>query len=422
MSKSVFILLALTAAAALVLPAAASLPGGGTALVFQCPSDLTSSSCTAEGAQVSVDGSVKGTISAGLLEIPYESGYSGYLVTKDGYYSQSGTIPEPAPGSSADIVISVSLTEKPAGTGKGWFRVHANVADTTVAFNGIAQGTMSGTTEKSFEVATSGTPYTSFSLGRNGYVTYEGTIARMPSDGETIDLYGTLNPVPTASTTVPTTSATPIGGDQGWYAVHGNVDGASVSFDSEYKGLISGGILTVPVYSTGTPYRTYRVAKSGYVTVSGSLPAAPAKGQTAGVWVTMSPESAPTMVTAPTTAAEPAGSGQGYLAFHCTVEGAKVMLGGNPVGFIHSGVLKVPVAVTGTPFAGYTVTRDGYLTATGTVPRQPGVGETVDIYVTLTPGTPTPAPTTQSPVPVPVILAALGGAALAIAGFRGRRN
>jgi len=415
--KGSLLLLALVAAALVATPVSAVLPGGGIALVFECPASAVSSSCNANGASVSIGGSVVGTIAGGQLEIPYESGYASYMVTKDGYYDQSGTIPEPAPGQTSDITISVSLTEKPAGSGKGWIKVHANVADASVAFNGASQGTMSGTTEKSFEVATTGTQYTSFSVSRNGYVTYQGTIARMPSDGETIDLYATLNPVPTATTAVPATTSAPIGGDMGWYAVHGNVDGASVYFDSAYKGVISGGILTVPVYSTGTPYTTYRVEKSGYETVSGSLPAAPAKGQTVGVWATMSPVSVPTMVTAPTTSEQPAGSGQGFIAFHCPVEGAKVMLGSTPAGFTRNGILTVPVSVTGTPYAEFTVTRDGYTAATGKVPRQPGAGETVDIYVTLTKVTPAPAPTTQSPVSIPVIAAGLLGAVY-IMGYR----
>ncbi|MFA4859335.1 hypothetical protein [Methanoregula sp.] len=413
-NHGIFILLTLTLTGLLVLPASAALPGGGTALVFQCASDLTSSSCNANGASVSIGGTVMGTISGGQLEIPYESGYSSYLITKDGYYDQSGTIPEPAPGSSGDITVTVSLSEKPVGSGKGWLKVQANVADGTVAFNGVSQGIMSGTTEKSFEVATTGTQYSTFTVSRNGYVTYQGTIARMPSDGETITLYATLNPSTTATTAVPTTAETLIGGDVSWIAVHESIDGASVYFDSTYKGTISGGILTVPVYTTGTPYKTYRVEKSGYVTASGSLPSAPAKGQTAGVWVTLTPVSSPTYVTAPTTATQIPGSGQGYIAIHCSVEGAKVLLGSTPSGFIHSGILTIPVATTGTPFSQFTVTKDGYATATGTIPRQPGVGETVDIYVTLTPGTPTPAPTTQSPVSLPVIVAGILGAAFVL--------
>ncbi len=80
-----------------------------------------------------------------------------------------------------------------------------------------------------------------------------------------------------------------IGGDQGWYRIHCNVDGASVYFDGEYEGTISGGELYVPVYTTGAPYKTIRVERSGYRTYTGSLPNAPIMGDTAEVYVTLQP-------------------------------------------------------------------------------------------------------------------------------------
>jgi hypothetical protein len=80
-----------------------------------------------------------------------------------------------------------------------------------------------------------------------------------------------------------------IGGDQGWYLVHCNVDGADVYFDGTYMGTTQNGQLYVPVYSTGTPYQTIRVDKSGYKTYSGTLPGSPAMGETVDVYVTLQP-------------------------------------------------------------------------------------------------------------------------------------
>ena len=80
-----------------------------------------------------------------------------------------------------------------------------------------------------------------------------------------------------------------IGGDQGWYRIHCNVDGASVYFDGEYKGTISGGELYVAVYTTGTPYSTIRVERSDYRTYTASLPKAPIMGDTAEVYATLQP-------------------------------------------------------------------------------------------------------------------------------------
>jgi hypothetical protein len=346
--------------------------------------------------------------------VPYDTDFSTYLITKDGYYDKSGSIPDPAPGQTGDITIDATLTQKPTGSGKGWFTIRSNVDGAAVSFDGSVRGYTSGGSF-TFEVSTTGSPYSTYSVSKSGYVTYSDSLSRMPSDGETINLYATLNPV---ATTLPTTATTPIGGDQGWYQVSCNVNGASVYFDSSYKGTISSGSLTVPVYSTGTPYKTYRVEKNGYVTATGTLPAAPANGQTVTVYVTLNPAGTSTPTPLPTATAAPLGSEHGWIAVHTNIDGATVSLGGNDMGVTKNGVLKVQVSTTGTPYSTFTVTKTGYATVTGTVPRNPSAGETVDVYATLTEEKPAPVPTTQSPVPVPVILSGLVGAVIIAGLFR----
>jgi len=83
-----------------------------------------------------------------------------------------------------------------------------------------------------------------------------------------------------------------LGGEEGWIDVRCNVDGASVSFDGQYKGVISGGSLTVPVYTTATPYKSFTVEKSGYNPYSGSLEM-PDAGQTRTVYATLNPVPTP---------------------------------------------------------------------------------------------------------------------------------
>jgi len=85
---------------------------------------------------------------------------------------------------------------------------------------------------------------------------------------------------------VPAASA--IGGDQGWIEVRCNVDGARVYFDGSEKGVISGGSLTVPVYTTAAPYNSVTVEKSGYTPYSGGL-SMPAAGATKIVYATLNP-------------------------------------------------------------------------------------------------------------------------------------
>jgi len=76
-----------------------------------------------------------------------------------------------------------------------------------------------------------------------------------------------------------------IGGDMGTYRIHCNVDGTQVYFDSDYKGEITNDILDVPVYVTGTPYRTYTVQKEGYKNYTGPINSVPAKGQVKDIYV-----------------------------------------------------------------------------------------------------------------------------------------
>ena len=404
--------------ACLVLPCSDAAPLGGTGWL--------TINCDVDGASVYLDNTLKGTISGGSFDVADGSQYSTYTVKKEGYYDATGEVAF-LPGGDPNLEITVTLTQKPVGSGKGWIKVSCNLDGATVAFDGVAKGTTAGGSFTQ-EVSITGTPYTSYSVSKAGYVTYTGTVSSMPADGQTITLYATLNPVPTTTvptsvpTTTPATTATtvapPIGGDEGWYKVTCNVNGASVSFNSEYKGAISGGSLSVPVYSTGTPYTTYRVEKAGYVTASGQMPAAPAKGKTVTLAVTLVPVATSQPTPLPTTQVSPLGSGKGYIAIHANVDGATVTIGSHPAGIITNGVLKVPVSTTGTPFSSFTITKAGYVTATGTIPRQPAEGETVDVYVTLAEEkTPTP---TESPLPPALALAGLTIAALALAIRKGQ--
>jgi len=384
------------------VPVAASAPAGG--------SGWLTINCNADGASVYLDDTYKGQISGGSLDIADGAYASSYRVTKDGYYDATGEI-NYVPGSDANLEITVTLSPKPVGSGKGWINVYCNVNGASVAFDGVTKGMIIGGVYTQ-EVSTTGTPYSSYTVSKSGYDTYYGTVSSMPSEDETISLYSTLNPVATPG---PTTKSTLIGGATGFYQVTCNVNGASVYFDSNYQGTISSGSLTVPVYLTGTPYKTYRVEKSGYVTATGTMPSLPAKDKTVTFAVTLNPSGTITPTTVQTTIVQPLGSGKGYLAFHTSVDGATVTIGSFMAGVTKSdGLLTVPVATTGTPFSEFTVTKSGYITATGTVPRQPTEGETVDIYVTLTAEQPTPVPTTQSPVPLPIIVLGILGACLIV--------
>jgi len=73
----------------------------------------------------------------------------------------------------------------------------------------------------------------------------------------------------------------------GWYTVRCNVDGAEVYFDGVYKGSIKGGSLSVEYKTDQTGYSTIKVSKSGYTTVTQSLPSPPGAGKTVDVYITL---------------------------------------------------------------------------------------------------------------------------------------
>ena len=92
-------------------------------------------------------------------------------------------------------------------------------------------------------------------------------------------------------------SAVTLGGDEAWYTIHTNVQ-AQIYFDGTYKGTTSGGQLTVPVYTTATPYSTVRAEASGYQSASQSLPGV-STGETTDVYLTL--QLNPTPVPTPST-------------------------------------------------------------------------------------------------------------------------
>ena len=116
---------------------------------------------------------------------------------------------------------------------------------------------------------------------------------------------------------IPATSA--IGGDEGWITINCNVNGATVSFDGEYKGIISGGSLTVPVFTTGTPYHSFGVEKSGYSSFNGDI-SMPGEGQTRTYYATLNPLPTPTPVPP---------SGYGSIYVESSPSGAQVYFNGN---------------------------------------------------------------------------------------------
>jgi len=179
-------------------------------------------------------------------------------------------------------LLPVSASAQTVGGDQGWINVHCNVDGASVYFDGEYKGEIvQGIYTQA--VYSTGTPYKTISVEKAGYTTWSEDLNTNPAMGETMDVYATLNLLPTPEPTV----APIIGGDVGYYVVYCNVDGADVYFNSDYKGQIANGELTVEVYTTGTPYTTYTVSKTGYTPFTAQVSDYPAVGETEKLHATL---------------------------------------------------------------------------------------------------------------------------------------
>ncbi|MDD1701902.1 MAG: PEGA domain-containing protein [Methanoregula sp.] len=91
------------------------------------------------------------------------------------------------------------------------------------------------------------------------------------------------------ATAAATTAPQLIGGDMGTYLVKANVEGANVTFDNDFKGVIANGSLKVDIYTTGTPYKVISVEKTGYAVYTANITEHPAKNETVELNVVLVP-------------------------------------------------------------------------------------------------------------------------------------
>jgi len=253
--------------------------------------------CNVYGANIYLDDKFVGTVPQGALTIPVPTTgtpYKQLRVQKYGYATFVDSITKvPVKGEMVDLYATLNQLPptNPAGAGEdmGWYIVHCNIDGATVLLDETDKGRISQGVVY-VPVYSTATPYHSFTVTKEGYTPYKGTISRVPLKGESVDLYATINPVAT-----PTATPAGIGGEIGWYTVHANVDGATVTFDNDVKGKTAKGMLSVQVFVTGTPYRAFTLYKAGYVPYTGTIERYPAKGQTVDLYATLNAEPATTV-------------------------------------------------------------------------------------------------------------------------------
>lgn len=94
------------------------------------------------------------------------------------------------------LVAIVSGQNETIGGDMGIYRVHGNVNGAAVYFGTDYKGVI---TDNLLDVPvyTTGTPYTNYSVSKDGYRPYMAAITRVPGKGQVLDLYATLSAIPT---------------------------------------------------------------------------------------------------------------------------------------------------------------------------------------------------------------------------------
>ncbi|MFA5268741.1 MAG: PEGA domain-containing protein [Methanoregula sp.] len=82
------------------------------------------------------------------------------------------------------------------GCDKGWIRVNCNVNGATVSFDDLSSGCTITGGSCDTEVTTTIMPFRTFTVQKPGYQIFNGPVSSWPGKGETVNLYATLNPVP----------------------------------------------------------------------------------------------------------------------------------------------------------------------------------------------------------------------------------
>lgn len=187
------------------------------------------------------------------------------------------------------LVLVPGVSSQSIGGDCGWYVFHSHADGTIISLDSEEKGVVTDG-ELAVPIYITAAPYATYTAvyDADGYhESITKTLPPMPGKGERVDIYLDIIPAPTVQ---PTPAPRPIGGDEGWYDVYCNVPGALVFFDGEEKGMITGSMLAVPVYTTGTPYSSITVSAPDYVTVTKTLEQHPAQGETIDLYITLNRE------------------------------------------------------------------------------------------------------------------------------------
>ncbi len=144
---------------------------------------------------------------------------------------------EPTQIPTTEITITIEPT---LGGGKGWIDTYCNIDGATVYFDGVPQGTIAGGI-LSVGVSPTGSPVRTVSVSKSGYTTWSAPLSHMPSSGEHVEEYSTINPVVTPTTVPPV--------QNGAIYAQSNPAGAAIYMNGNYYGYSP---ITLPNLQPGT--------------------------------------------------------------------------------------------------------------------------------------------------------------------------
>lgn len=144
--------------------------------------------------------------------------------------------------------VTITIPPTPIGGGKGWITTHCNVNGAMVTFDNQKAGCTVTDGQCTVEVAVTGTPFRTFTVQAPGYQTYNGQVTSWPSDGQTVDFYADLTPIPPQSGAI-SASTSP--------------SGAAISLNGNFQGYSP---ITIPNLAPAT--YTILAKLDGYTPVS----------------------------------------------------------------------------------------------------------------------------------------------------------
>ncbi len=122
------------------------------------------------------------------------------------------------------VATSAAAEGATIGGDMGYYEVVTNVDGAEVSFDGDVKGVTGDDGTLTVEVYVTGTPYTSYSVAKEGYETFAAEITQYPAKGETVQLEADLMMIPVTQPTAeptaePTQSPFPLAGLAGLAAV-----------------------------------------------------------------------------------------------------------------------------------------------------------------------------------------------------------